>query len=42
MLISLPTVKIIWCYNAYKEKFSEFRDVFDFHEGIYDEKFFKV
>ena len=29
-------VKIIWCYNVYQEKFKEYKDVIQFHEGIYD------
>ena len=33
-----PATKIIWCYNVYQEKFNEFKNVIDFHEGIYDIK----
>ena len=33
-----PASKIIWCYNVYQEKFNEFKNVIDFHEGIYDIK----
>lgn len=31
-------VKIIWCYNVFQEKFNEYKDVMEFHEGIYDIK----
>src|SRR5678815_1006702 len=29
-------VKIIWCYNVYQEKFKDYKDVIEFHEGLYD------
>lgn len=37
-LFEKPPVKIIWCYSVYQEKFNEYRDAIEFHEGIYDVK----
>ena len=31
-------VKIIWCYSVYQEKFKDYKDVIEFHEGLYDIK----
>ena len=37
-LFEQTPVKIIWCYSVYQEKFNDYKDIIEFHEGIYDVK----
>ena len=35
-LFSQDVKRIIWCYTVYQDIFDKFRDIIEFHEGIYD------
>ena len=37
-IFEIPPIKIIWCYTVYQDKFKEFENMIEFHEGIYDVK----